>query len=120
MRIKPKNKDCIDSIIDAVVAPFEVLTNRAGDCFDSKKNDFNLGEFLGKLFCCSEPKTKENQTAPVPTAGFEKTQPKKISPNDSSGDTPNPSPMNTNTPKVLKIRPIPVRLSSGEKLELWV
>jgi len=64
MRNKTKKKDCIDSIIHAIVKPFEEITKSADNCFNHK-SDFDLGEFLGKLFGCCQPRKKEN---PIPMA----------------------------------------------------
>ena len=64
MKNSVKQKNCIDSCIDAIVEPFGVITNQINKAINQDENNANddffesLGNFLSSLFCCNQQKSR--------------------------------------------------------------
>lgn len=70
MKNSVKQKNCIDSFIDAIAEPFGNITNEINKAINQDENNANndffesLGNFLGSLFCCNQQKSR-NDSLPI-------------------------------------------------------
>ena len=128
MKNSVKQKNCIDSCIDAIVEPFGVITNQINKAINQDENNDNddffqsLGNFLSSLFCCNQQKSR-NDSLPISPISQSRQKVRATPPSiEKSIDTSSQNPVSSapeasNTkprkiPIVLRVTPVKSNLPS--------
>ena len=132
MKNSVKQKNCIDSCIDAIVEPFGVITNQINKAINQDENNANddffesLGNFLSSLFCCNQQKSRNDSLLNSPIINSKKSSRQKVGATppsiEKSIDTSSQNPVSSapeasNTkprkiPIVLRVTPVKSNLPS--------